>query len=98
MRMLAIALCSTALLFAQERRGHPGRVFDKAGKPAANATVTLVYAPAFAREMGGNDIVTTTTDEKGRFRAALLYGARYYAFAGSATGRPGCRPDVVGSA
>lgn len=86
MRLVIWFVSFACMLSAQDRRAHPGRVLDGAGKPVVGAAVTLLYAPAFARELGGNDVVTTTTDDRGRFRASLLSGARYSAICGSPAG------------
>jgi hypothetical protein len=72
-------------LAAQERRACPGRVVDAAGKPVAGAEVVLLFAPAFAAELGGVDVVRTQSDAQGRFRAELLDGAGYRAWASTAT-------------
>ena len=82
----ALGICFLAVMAvvpAQERRAHPGRVVDAAGKPVVGANVLLLFAPVLASQFGGGDTVRAMTDKDGRFVAKLLGGARYMAFAGN---------------
>jgi len=82
---LAVSLLAVSLLVgvaaAQDRRAHPGRVLDAGGKPVAGAEVTLLFAPPFGAELGCSDVVRCRSDAEGRFRAELLTGAGYVAWA-----------------
>jgi hypothetical protein len=88
---IAIALFAfTAALGAQQRLATAGRVLDGAGKALAGACVTFVGSePPIYERFAPADRVTATTDEKGRFRAELLPGADYAAWASSAPGVDG---------
>jgi hypothetical protein len=85
---LAVLLLAAAAA-AQDRRAHPGRVLDAGGKPVAGADVTLLFAPPFAAELGCTDVVRTKSDAEGRFRAELLTGASYVAWATTDVGWSG---------
>ena len=67
-----------------------GRVVDVHGKPIAGATVTLLHRPIpWTDEVGHEDRHRVVTDAEGRFRAPLLEGRPYSAWAswqGGATG------------
>jgi hypothetical protein len=94
----ALGICflvGLATVSAQERRAHPGRVVDAAGKPVAGADVLLLTAPILASQFGGGDTVRATTDKNGRFAAKLLGGARYMAFAGNDQAVSGTAVDVT---
>src|SRR5215471_7447732 len=86
MRRTARALvgCATALLapFACAQARHPclGTVVDEADKALAGAAVTLVWSPGDGAP-GVADVVQATSDERGRFKADLVVGHAYTAWA-----------------
>lgn len=64
------------------RRPVFGRVLSSGGKPVAGATIHLVsnLVPGLP-ELGGTDEISLVSDERGRFRARLLPGRGYSAWA-----------------
>lgn len=61
-----------------------GELFDRGGAPWSGATIELRSEPEFdIPEAGVRDFVRAESDARGRFRAALLPGRRYTAFAWS---------------
>ncbi|MBI5851476.1 MAG: hypothetical protein HZB39_10710 [Planctomycetes bacterium] len=85
-RTLAAALLGAVVLAAQEaqlpRLAALGRVIDAAGTAHAAASVELWSMPLPGDQRFGEiDLVHATTDERGRFRAAVLPGRSYAAFA-----------------
>lgn len=76
-----IAGLISALAPAQERRSHPGRIFDGGGEPLAGVEVLLVHAPRFCTELGGGDVQRVVSDENGRFVGSLRKDGCYWAFA-----------------
>ena len=63
------------------RQGHPARVLDADGKPAADAAVTFVSAPRLGAEPGDDDVVRATTGADGRCRVELVPTRTYQAWA-----------------
>ena len=86
--VLALALWGgTAPANAQERGRVLGTVKDAAGKPVAGAVVTLISRPIPARaDVGSIDRVEVKTDERGLFRASVLRGRGYSAWAEAKVG------------
>lgn len=70
-----------------ERSRIKGQVQDVAGEPWNGATVELRSEPELAiPEAGARDVVVARTDAKGAFRAKILPGRRYTAFAWATNG------------
>ncbi len=91
-RWLGVALAAwpTLALAAQDaapsphasRSRLPGFVTDNAGRRVPGARVFLVSRPMPARlDLGGEDVIETQTDANGLFRADLLSGRGYTAWA-----------------
>lgn len=83
---IAVVLLGGAILPAQEarltRHDALGRVRDAGGSARAAATVELWSMPLPGdQRFGETDLVHSTTDERGLFRAAVLPGRSYAAFA-----------------
>src|SRR5262245_59550491 len=78
--LLVVAVASTAAAPAQERRPIAGIVLDAAGKPLASVTV-LLAGETMPGWSGAADVVETTTDADGRFRAKVLECVEYDAWA-----------------
>ena len=67
---------------AAQRAPIRGAVELQDGAPWANASVTLLHRPVPSDErFGVEDRVVTTTDERGRFEAAVVPGRRYSVWA-----------------
>jgi len=80
-RLALAALTFAAAGFAQGRAPLVGEVVRQDGAPLANATVTLVEDDADLVGIDPVDVVEVTTDDRGRFVAKTLRGARYTGFA-----------------
>src|SRR5499427_6372884 len=65
---------------AQARHPCLGTVVDEADKALAGAAVTLVWSPGDGAP-GVADVVQATSDERGRFKADLVVGHAYTAWA-----------------
>lgn len=88
MRFLLVDVLLASLVLAgagpaQDRRPLSGRVLDAAGKPMANAVVTLTTPLSAHLWVAGPEVLTATTDAQGTFRLDLLVGRTY---AGGAVG------------
>lgn len=66
---------------AEGRRPLIGKVLQANGKPLADATVTLVEDDPDMVGVDEVDLLTVTTNKRGRFVASALRGVRYTAFA-----------------
>src|SRR5262249_56563341 len=75
----AIALLAT-IACAQARHPCLGTVVDEADKALAGAAVTLVWSPGQGAP-GVADVVQVTADERGRFKADVVAGHSYSAWA-----------------
>jgi hypothetical protein len=65
----------------ERRQPLPGQVVDAAGGAVAGATVTLVEDDCDLVGLDPVDVLTVTTDSRGRFVARAQVGVRYSAFA-----------------
>lgn len=77
---VALAAMLAATATAQQRRPLAGRVRDADGRPVAGALVRLAGGTS-ATWLPAPDLVTTTTDADGRFRAEVLECVEYDAWA-----------------
>ena len=79
--MLVVAF--TAALAAQQRVPMNGKVVDGNGAPVCGARIVLVEDDAEIVAIDPVDVVSCTSDDRGRFTAPLLRGVRYTALASS---------------
>jgi hypothetical protein len=77
--LLAFALVA-AIAQPQARHACLGTVVDADGKALVGAAVTLVWSPGIGAP-GEPDVVQMTSDERGRFKADLVVGHAYSAWA-----------------
>jgi hypothetical protein len=88
---------TVVLLLLQQETPLAGRVLDGAGAPAANATVTLLHRPIPRHcDPAREHRVVVATDARGAFKAALRDGARYSAWAATATAASAIEEGVDG--
>ncbi|MCA8953081.1 MAG: hypothetical protein KDE27_26450 [Planctomycetes bacterium] len=98
---LGLALLLTSAGLAQARSPCFLTVVDAAGAPIAGAAVTCAFTPDLV-SLGDTDIVTATTDERGRARCDVVVGRLYEAWGVGPPGPDGTRPvtaahDLVSS-
>src|SRR5262245_12528413 len=79
-RTLVACALWTVPLCAQARHPCLGTVVDEADQALAGAAVTCVWSPGQGAP-GVADVVQTTSDERGRFKADLVVGHAYTAWA-----------------
>jgi len=94
-RLIAAGLVGMVCLTsasAQDRRTMVGQVRDRAGETATGVEVRLVHVVTGLEDQEAFDVVDTITDERGRFRAAVLPCARYHAWALGPAAEDGTRP------
>ena len=83
--LMALATVCVAGATAQREERKPviGRVLDELSEPLAQARVTLVGVPSLLATDLEPDVVEAVSEERGRWRADLLVGVPYVAWAAS---------------